>query len=424
MTRSFRTYWIGQGVSNVGDGFSLVAFPLLVLQATGSIAQMGLVTALRAVAQAGAAVVAGSIVDRAHRRRLMIACDATRFALMVSLALSWLGGARPMALVYLVAMSTAALGNTFLVGSIAAVSNLVERDELTRAQSRIQGTQALAYIVGPALAGLVVSRFGVGWAVLVDALSFAVSAATLASIRLRQDRPPDTTRRAGVVADLRTGLRFLFGHPLLRDMTLLMLPVALLNSGGLSSAGVVDLVVFHLRHDLGRSGTAVGLTLATAALGALLGALSAPAVRRRFGFGSCFIGGTGVQAMGLVVMGLVGTAPATTAGAALWAAGLTLRVVPAVAVRQAIIPDAMLGRVTGASWLIVFAAGALGSAAISRIAAGVGVTRVMTAIGTLVGVVAVAGLFTRVRTADPEAWEYSDSGGPAQKLPGPPGPPK
>jgi len=318
-------------------------------------------------------------------------------------ALTWLGGARPMALVYVVAALTAALGNTFLVGSIAAVSNLVEHAHLTRAQSRIQGTQALAYIVGPALAGLVVSRFGVGWALLVDALSFAVSAATLAAIRLRQDRALAATKRAGVMADLIAAFRFLFGHPLLAPMTTLMLPVALLNSGGLSSAGAIDLVVFHLRHDLARSETAVGVTLAMAAFGAVLGAVAAPMARRRLGFGRCFVGGTGVQALGLCLMGIVGTAQATTAGAALWAAGLMLRVVPAVAVRQAIIPDAMLGRVTAASWLIVFAAGAIGSAIISRIAAVVGVTRVMTGMGALVGLVAVAGLFTRVWTADERA---------------------
>jgi Transmembrane secretion effector len=277
----------------------------------------------------------------------------------------------------------------------------VERAELTRAQSRLQATQALAYIVGPALAGLVVAWAGVGWAVLVDGLTFAVSAGTLAVIRLRET--PATTEQVGVIENVGAGLRFLFGHPLLAAMTTLLLPVALLNSGGLSGAGAIDLMVFHLRHDLGRGESAVGITLAIAASGAVLGAVAAPTLRRRLGFASCFLGGTGLQGLGLCTMGLLGTARATAIGAALWAAGLTLRVVPSVAIRQALIPDALLGRVTAASWLIVFAAGAVGSAIISRVAAVVGVTATMTWMGALVALVAIAGLFSRLRTANPEA---------------------
>ena len=394
---SFRTYWLGQAVSNVGDGFSMVALPLLVLEASGSIAQMVMVTAARAVANALTALVVGGVIDRAHRRRLMMGCDTARFVLLLGLALTWLSGHHPMALLYVVVTATAALGNMFLVGSIAAVANLVEVGDLTAAQSRLQGSQALAYVVGPALAGVVAARFGVAWAVLVDACSFAVSAATLSAIRFRQDRPPEQAARRGVLADLATGFRFLFGNRLLAAMTAVTLPVALLNCGGLSGAGAIDLVIFHLRHDLGRGEKTVGLCLAVAALGAVAGAVTVPMVRRRLGFGACFLGGTAVQAVGLTFMGAVGTVAATAIGAGVWAAGLMLRVVPTVAVRQAIIPDALVGRVTAASWLIVFAGSALGGAVISRVAAVVPVTRVMTGLGVLVMVVVVAASFSEIR---------------------------
>jgi MFS family permease len=394
---SFRTYWLGQGVSNLGDAFAFVAIPLLVLDATGSVAQMGLVTALQAAAQVAAALLAGSAVDRADRRRLMIACDAGRGLLLLGLGLAWLAGLRSMALVYSVAVAAAALGNTFLVASVAAVTNIVGRDRLTTANSRLQATQALAFVIGPALAGVVVARFGVAQAVLIDAGSFAVSVASLVSIRFHHQRA-DRVAGEGMLAGLRAGLRFMLGQPVLAAMTGVMTVMALLSSGGLG-AGVIDLLIFHLRHELGRSERVVGLCLGLAALGALAGAITAPLLRRRAGFAACFVGGTAAQGLGLFVIGAFRNTSFTALGACLWCAGLTTRAVNGISMRQALVPDALLGRVTAASWTVIFAASAVGTAGISRLAAAFGTAPVFTATGLLVTVVATGAAFTPIRGA-------------------------
>ncbi len=86
---AFRRYWAGQAISAFGDAFAYVAFPLLVLDATGSVAAMGTVSAAAAVTQLLAGIAAGPIVDRSDRRRLMIACDLGRFAVFAVVPVVW-----------------------------------------------------------------------------------------------------------------------------------------------------------------------------------------------------------------------------------------------------------------------------------------------------------------------------------------------
>ncbi|MRT44822.1 MFS transporter, partial [Xylella fastidiosa subsp. multiplex] len=73
--RDFGIFWAAQTLSVLGDSFALIALPLLVLEATGSVARMGLLTGVGSVAAVVAAVFAGALVDRADRRRLLVACD-------------------------------------------------------------------------------------------------------------------------------------------------------------------------------------------------------------------------------------------------------------------------------------------------------------------------------------------------------------
>src|SRR5947207_2702165 len=85
----FNIFWFGQLLSNLGDAFAILAFPLLVLQATGSVAQMGLVTGTFSVGRLLVGIFAGAIVDRYDRRMLMICCDLLRFLLYAVIPVSW-----------------------------------------------------------------------------------------------------------------------------------------------------------------------------------------------------------------------------------------------------------------------------------------------------------------------------------------------
>jgi len=159
--RDFRLFWAGQTISAFGDAFAFVAMPLLVLEVTGSVQQMGLVTATAGVAQVATGMVSGIVMDRVHRRRLMIACDLLRLALYLTLPVAWWLGHRSLWLVYVVSALGGVFGNLFWVGYVAAIPNVVELDELGRANGSLQASQALVYVLGPLAAGAL--RRASGW---------------------------------------------------------------------------------------------------------------------------------------------------------------------------------------------------------------------------------------------------------------------
>jgi Na+/melibiose symporter-like transporter len=398
--RNFRLLWLGQAVSTTGDSFALVAMPLLILDVTGSVTQMGYVTALACAGQIAMSLVSGIIVDRMHRRGLMIASDLGRMVLYGVLPLAWWLGTPRLWLIYVVAALASALGNLFSVGYVTGIANVVEKQDLPRANGRLQATQALTYSVGPLMAGVACSRFGPAGALVFDAASFGVSALSLAAVRFRNERAERVVGAGGKGAarELLAGLSFLGEQPVLRAMTGIMLAVGLLASAGLTAA-VIDLFVFHLRQDLAKSSRVVGLCLGVSALGALVGAIAAPRLKKRFGFGACFLGGTGLQAFGLGVAGAFATSEATILGAMCWAGGLTLRAVPAISVRQELTPDSLLGRVTAASWTVIFGAATLGSVFVTHLAAAVGASHALATIGMALALVVFVGSRTAVRSA-------------------------
>src|SRR5262249_9244601 len=156
-----------------------------------------------------------------------------RVVLYGSLPLLATFGALRLGALYAVAFFTSVASNVFMVSYLAAVKNLVEPDEVASANGRLQATQALTYVVGSALAGAVCTRFGSAAAMGVDALSFGVSAATLAFVRFRRDRA-ERERAANETPwrELADGLGFLVREPVLRALTLFQTGVALLGSVG------------------------------------------------------------------------------------------------------------------------------------------------------------------------------------------------
>jgi hypothetical protein len=388
--RDFRWFWYGQVVSNVGDAFATVALPLLVLEATGSVTQMGYVTALAAGGQIAMSLFAGLVLDRVHRRRLMIATDLGRMILYASLPLAWGFRAHRIGLIYVVAGAGAAMGNLFSVGNVAAIANLVEKEQLREANSRTQASTALAYVIGPILAGAICARFGTATALWVDAGSFAVSATSMALVRFGANEAPSRVKEGGPIANLLAGFRFVFADRVLRRMQVFMSVIGLMASVGVGAA-VIDLFIFRIRSDLAQSSAMVGVCLGVSALGAAAGAICSPRVGRRWGFAACFFGGTGLQGVGMIVGGVLPLVAVTILGGALWSGGLTLRAVAAISVRQERSPDALLGRTMAASWTATFGAACLGALFVTNLAARAGAGHALTWVGLALVTAALVG---------------------------------
>ncbi len=391
-SRAFNVFWAGQTLSGLGDAFAFVALPLLVLSATGSLVQMGLVTGTYGIASLVAGLFGGLIVDRVDRRRLMILCDVVRFVVYLGLPLTWwLVGPR-VAVIYVVTAVGALFGNTFQVAAITAIANLVDKEDLTEANGRLQGSYALMFIIGPMVAGTVCHRFGAATALGIDALSFLASAISLRFVTLRRssaDRASDPG--IGWWQNLSAGARFLWNEPSLRWVTILLGCFALIASAFL------DLFIYLLKNDLHQSDATIGMVFGVSSLGSIFGALAAGKLRKRFGFAVTWLSAGFLQGIVIAAIGWAGTVFAVAALGSVFGFAMLVRSVNSIAMRQEITPDHLLGRVTSAFWAIINAPAPIGAAAATAIAARTGVGPVFVGMGVLTLVLSTVGALSPLR---------------------------
>ncbi|WP_239133797.1 MFS transporter [Rugosimonospora africana] len=403
--RDFSLFWGSQTLSVAGDSFAYIAIPLLVLHATGSAAQMGLLTGAAGVASIVAGLFAGILVDRLDRRRLLIACDLARMVLYAAIPIAWSFGPQVW-LLYVVLPACEALGMVFQVGYVTAVRNLVGTERITEANGRLYATGAAAGVVGPLLAGVVSGWLGPAAAVAVNAASFALSAAGVALIRLRsRDAPvthdaPDIQDPAEAggrpLAQLFAGARFLWRHPTLRALTALLSFVVFLTYG------LTDVLIYDIRHTLGHTDATVGAVLGPATIGTLTGALLVAWLRRHIGFGYTWIGGQAVCGLAIAGLGLTRTVPVIAVLAAVYLCCAGIAGTCSMSLRQQVTPNHLLGRVTSAFWTMHFSLGPIGAALLTWAAGRFGVTAVFLSAGAGCALVAAVAIATPIRQRHPE----------------------
>ncbi|MBO3750826.1 MFS transporter [Streptosporangiaceae bacterium NEAU-GS5] len=381
--RGLGVLWATEVVSVVGSSFTLVAMPLLILAATGSVAQMGLLTGVGTAGSLVTGLVGGMIVDRMDRRWLMVGCNVARFAL---LGLVPLLGPK-LWLLYAVTALSAGFGMLFQIAYVAVVAGLVGKADMTRANGRMEATYALASVLGPVLAGLVAGRFGPSAAIAVDSISFGVAGLALCVLRIpRTERAPSS----GALADFLEGARFLWAQPVLRTMTFLLTPVIFL------SLGLTDILIFHVRHDLQQGGQVVGYVLTAAAAGTIAGGALVGPLRARLGFSRAWIGSQVLIAVLIMALGLTQNAILAGIVAAGFSFGITVGGICSMSLRQQITPAHLLGRVTSAFWTIHFSLGPVGAAVVTGLAGNLGIRTTCLLVGAAYLAIPVIACFTPV----------------------------
>lgn len=394
--RNFNIFWAGQVLSVLGDAFGFLALPLLVLEATGSLVQMGLVTGMFGMGQIAAGIFSGTLVDHVDRRRLMLVCDIGRLALYGSIPVTWGLAGPQLWLIYVVTGLAALLGNVFQVASITAIPNLVDKGQITEANGRLHASYNVMFLIGPSLAGFVSHQFGPATAIGIDAASFLASAASLVIVRLRQASADHSGAPTGrPIEELLAGMRFLMHEPVLRSVALLIAPVMFLSAAGM------DLFIFHLKHNLGHDDNMVGLLLGFGSLGGIVGALLAPRMRHRFGFAFCWLGGGFLEGAAIFLIGSTSLLFAIFGFLMVLNLGQAIRNINSMSLRQEITPDYLLGRVTAAFWLLMTVPGPLGAATMSALATQIGAPAAFMIIGVGSMSLAAIGLFTPIRTRQP-----------------------
>jgi MFS family permease len=395
LSGDFGRFWLGQTISNLGSSFTFFALPLLVFKLTGSPINLGITTAAEFVPYLLFGLVIGAWVDRVDRKRLMIATDLARAAVTATIPLLAAADQLSVGWVYAVAFATATLTIAFDAAEFAAIPSLVPSgDDLVTANGRVQASYSAAQIAGPLLAGLLITVAPVQQVLWVDAASFLISAGTLLVIGRSFNAPPDEARRA-IRQDIIDGLRYVLGHPVLRNISAMM---ALIN---LVSATVYAQLVVFAKHQLDASDSQVALLYAAGSAGVVLLSLAAGPVRRRLSFSVAALGALTLD--GLLTMVLARTSW-YWAALVLWAAISGLGIffnINTGSLRQQIVPNHLLGRVMSIAGVLAWSAipvGALaGGWAVERTGS---VALVYGVIGALVALLALAFSFGPLGHAD------------------------
>ncbi|MFI0515592.1 MFS transporter [Streptomyces sp. WSLK1-5] len=340
----FRSLWLGQTASQLGEHTSLLVLPLFaVLTLDAGPGELGV---LRAVGQAPIlllSLLVGAWVDGWRTRTVMAVSDAGRALALGAAALAGLLGGLGLPALFVVVLAVGVLSVFFDVAYQSSLVRLVRRDQLVRGNSALEGSRSAAQIGGPALGGALVSWLSAPFAVATGALFFALSFLSIRRIRRGEPVPGHAERPVRTGRRIHEGLRFVVRDTSLRTVCLASAAFQF------SFAALMTVYLLFLPRELHLSGTVVGLSLAATGPGALLGALLAARLPGRFGYGVVLVSAAALgDGAFLWVPALHGSSAATVAVLLavgfVFGAGGQLVNVTVMAVRQAVTPDGMQGR--------------------------------------------------------------------------------
>jgi MFS family permease len=351
---TYRRLWISIFISSFGGQVTLLALPLtaaVLLHATPT--QMGVLTAMEVLPFVLFSLPSGVWLDRVRKLPVYIWGEALLALFVASVPLAWWSGWLSMTWLYVVGF---AIGAVYTIAGSAAqivLTQIVPRERLVEAHAKNALASSSAEVAGPGLAGALIKLVGAPFALLADAVLLLASALILRGIRV-------TEGPLHVAAEfwpaLRAGMRFVAEHRLLVTMALIV--------GGWQmchQAALVVQILFATR-TLGLSEGGVGLSYVALGVGTILTSTVGNRISKRFGPGPTLV-------LGFVVCGIGwlfgAAAPASPLGIAmfglmlmLFGVGAVLIFITFLALRQAVTPPQMLGRMTSTMrWLILLPAG-------------------------------------------------------------------
>lgn len=366
--RGFGALWAANAVSNVGDGVTLAAGPLLVASLTDDPALIAGAAFAQQLPWLLFSLISGAYVDRLDRRRLIVLANLLRAVVLAVLALSIAAGDATVLLVY---TSFFLLGSAETVADNAAltlVPALVPAEALPTANARLIGSTIFGnQMLGPPLgAWLFVAAAALPFE--VDAASFLVAAGLLLLLPRHAARAPEAVAERDLRAEIAEGVRWLWRHRVLR---MFALSLGLLNATFL---GAMSILVLYARDRLGLSEFGYGLLLSCSAVGGLAGSVFGGRLERRFGAST-------LMRVGLLVE--TGTHLAFALTRTPWVAVVTYTAFGVHAViwgmvtasyRQRVVPDRLRGRVNSVYYLFGVGGAALGALQGGLVARAFGIT--------------------------------------------------
>lgn len=385
--RDFRLLWFANGVSLAGSAITGVALPMVAIYTLDASAfDVGLLATMAWLPQLLLGLPAGIWIDRVRRRPVLIGADLARAVVLAIVPAAAVADALHLWLLYVVAAISGALTMLFDLGWTAYLPSLISRDRLVEGNSKLEATRTVVGIGGPGMGGLLVQLLTAPLALIVDVISYVVSALSL--VRIRSHEPsPEAREQVGVRAQLRAGFQFLWSRPIAGVFVVSFAFAALVMT-----AHQALLVVFLVR-TVGLPPAAIGTLLAAGGVGGFLGAVVTPVLTRRAGTARTLCLGVAFTFPFGLLIPLTRPGPGLVAyvvGAGVLAAGITSANIIAFSFLLSICPGTLLGRVTSVARVLQTAGGVLGGLLGGTVGGWIGVRAgIWITVAAMVGVAAI-----------------------------------
>jgi MFS family permease len=392
--RDFWAFWVGQAVSTLGTSFTTLALPLLVYRLTGSAVNLALTSAAEFLPYPLFGLIIGAWVDRLNRKRLMIAVNVMQAVVIGSIPILAALGHLAIEWIYAMGFAGSTLGIFFSSAEFAAIPSLVSQDDIVTANGRIQASYSAMSIIGPLLAGGLATAIPVERMLYVDAASYLAAAGALCAVR-RGFNPVEERARNSIRRDIAEGLRYVLGHPVLRNISIMM---ALVNMVAASTGAQL---VFFAKQRLSADNAQVGIIYAAGSAGIVALSLAAGPLRKRFSFSTVALSALMIDGLLIVAFAAVRLYAVNVVLWGLLSGFGILFNINTGSLRQAIVPNEMLGRVVSIAGVLAWSAipiGAfLGGVLIERTG---NVALIYGAIGVITFLIPLAFAFTPLGHAD------------------------
>ncbi len=295
-TRDARLIFSAYAISAIGSEVTVLAIPVAAAILLGATPlQMGLLTAAGTAPYIGFALVVGAWVDRLRRRRpLMIAADLAAAAALLTVPLAWALGVLSVNQLIAVELVVGVARVTFRPTFSTHLPDVVPAHAITTASSRLRATEAIAMLAGPTLGGSLVQILTAPIAVLVDAVSFLLSALLVGRVRAPERVGYVAPPRRRLAQEIGEGMTYLFRDRRLRAIAG---AAANVNFFGLM---IFALLVVYLTRDHDFTPLMIAAVTVAGGLGCLAGALLAPKVSARIGRGRTIIAGSAIFSLGMI----------------------------------------------------------------------------------------------------------------------------
>ncbi|WP_454049577.1 MFS transporter [Cellulomonas sp. Marseille-Q8402] len=349
----FRRLWTGDALSQLGFQLTGIALPVLAVRDLGATEwQMGLLTAAETAAFLIIGLPTGAWVDRMRKRRVLITADLVRAATLAVVVALALTGHASMAVLYAGALVMSVATVFFDVAHQSYVPGLVGLEHIGEGNAKLQATQSVAGVAGPALGGALLRVVAAPLLLAVNAGTYLVSALALSRIRKVEELPPVAGRRS-LKVEIAEGLQFVLRQPLLRRI------VACTAIGNLFTAAAGAVTVIYALRELGLDAAAYGTVLSASAVGGLLGAVSSDRLVRWVGEGRVIPLAALAFAPGAALTPLAVVLPfppqaTLIAGGVLFYGAVVVYNVAQVSFRQRVCPPPLLGRMNASVRFIVW----------------------------------------------------------------------